>query len=109
MYCKECGAEIEDGNFCKECGTKIEFKEMPHPEDSDLIHKITGTPIIRDSAKNVTHKKNVNDAWYLIGILLPVIGVLGGLIYSIKGYKNAPKVLIVSIIAWIVWAILLTR
>ena len=24
MYCKECGAKIEDGKFCSECGTPIE-------------------------------------------------------------------------------------
>ena len=23
MYCKECGAKIEDGKFCSECGTNI--------------------------------------------------------------------------------------
>lgn len=23
MYCKECGAEIEDGKFCSECGSQI--------------------------------------------------------------------------------------
>ena len=36
MYCKECGAKIENGKYCSECGTKIivpdETKVIISPE-----------------------------------------------------------------------------
>lgn len=28
MYCKECGAKIEDGNFCQNCGTSIGLETL---------------------------------------------------------------------------------
>lgn len=34
MFCKNCGAEIGDGNFCKNCGAKVndEPKPMVQPQ-----------------------------------------------------------------------------
>lgn len=35
MYCKECGAEIEDGKYCKECGTLVEPVPLKQKEQSN--------------------------------------------------------------------------
>ena len=38
MFCKNCGYEVNDGNFCPNCGTKIEFlKEKIVEEDIQKV------------------------------------------------------------------------
>ena len=82
VKCPECEFEnIEGSKFCSECG-------------NNLIEGV------------VNKNKKMHFLWFLAGITIPLIGILGGLYYWDKGYKNASKVLAVSItfavVNWVV-------
>ena len=78
MYCKECGAEIDDGKFCKECGTKIDSTNQEH---SEIFNKITGTPIIKDTTiKKIPQNPNqtaINVGWIGLILFVPLTFVMG--------------------------------
>lgn len=73
MYCKECGAEIQDGKFCSECGTSInsikkgseknETKKLKDWESAALLILI---PVV---------------FYWLLGILFAVAGLIIAVIY----------------------------
>ena len=97
MYCKECGAEV-DGKFCQECGAKIEEKNSLISESSENNGSKNEEGLLED----------INSGWIAVALLLPFIGVLGGIYYAIKGIRGAGRLLIASIIIWIVWTFLFT-
>ena len=81
MYCKQCGTEI-DGKFCHECGT---------PTNGEI------------NPKEAIPEKNLDNSWYVVSIIIPLLGVIGGLYYISKGYKNAPMILLIGLIAWMIY------
>ena len=74
MYCKECGAEIEDGKFCSECGTSInstkkkgsEKKETTKLKDWESAALLILIPVV---------------FYLLLGILFAVAGLIIAVIY----------------------------
>jgi hypothetical protein len=44
--------------------------------------------------------------WLAIGLLLPGIGVIGGIYYALKGKRGAICLLSFSIAFWIIWIVL---
>jgi RNA polymerase subunit RPABC4/transcription elongation factor Spt4 len=92
LYCKHCGTELEDsGNFCPECGKTHETVKV----------------IERVVVEKEPEKKSVGASWFIIGILMPIIGVVAGLIFTAQGRKNAVALLLVSIVVWGLFALLL--
>ncbi|MCE7698319.1 MAG: hypothetical protein K8E24_005595 [Methanobacterium paludis] len=73
VKCPECGFENpKENNYCLECGNKV---------TTDYSEPI----------------KKMNSVWFLITILFPVVGIIGGIYYWKKGYKNAAELLLLSI------------
>ena len=66
MFCKNCGAEIVDGNFCKNCGAKV--SEEP-------------TPIVETRPVEENPKAKVDSVLSVISCILTFIGLFffGGL------------------------------
>lgn len=50
--------------------------------------------------------RQINPAWYLVAIILPIVGLIAGLYYSTKG-KNGLGLMGISIVAAIFWWFLL--
>lgn len=90
MYCKHCGTELEDNSkFCPECGK---------------IQETNG--LVKNEVNVETKKDSVNVLWFIIAILLPIIGVLAGLIFIAQKKKNAVALLVLSIVVWGLFALL---
>ena len=62
MYCKECGAKIEDGKFCSECGTNLKSATPKQKEGPISIHT----------------------ADILLTIIIPILGIFIGIDYILK-------------------------
>lgn len=91
MYCKYCGAENPDNaTFCQECGENLGVK---------VVERVV--------VEKEPEKKSVGALWFIIGILMPIIGVIAGLIFAFQGRKNAVVLLLVNIAAWAFFALLL--
>ena len=84
MYCKECGAKIEDGKFCSECGTQI--NEVP---------------------QKVEKERKIDVPLYIVALLFPFIGVVLAIYYLYKEVKGAGLYLGFSIFVWLIWIIIL--
>ncbi|MBZ2166639.1 zinc ribbon domain-containing protein [Methanobacterium spitsbergense] len=63
MYCKECGAKIEDGKFCSECGANL--KPVP-PKQKER------QPV------------SVHTADILLTLIIPILGIFIGIDYLLK-------------------------
>jgi hypothetical protein len=59
------------------------------------------------STKKYSSDDTVSDSWFLMAILLPEIGLVGGLYFAWKGKKNAWIIVILSICFSILMYILL--
>ena len=74
VKCPECNFENPEGsNYCCKCG-------------NSLVEGVDN-PV-----------KKMDNLWYFAGVLIPPVGIIGGVYYWIKGYQNAVKVLMVSLI-----------
>lgn len=99
VFCIQCGTENpEDAKFCQGCGNEIKL----HPKteqnfDNEVKQEIISTP---------PKEKELDSMWIVAAILLPIVGLLGGLYYAYKGRKGAGKVIAISIGTWIFFAIL---
>ena len=62
MYCKECGAKIEDGKFCSECGANLK-------------------PVIPEQNEGPV---SVHTADILLTIIIPILGIFIGIDYILK-------------------------
>lgn len=51
--------------------------------------------------------KELDSMWLVAAVLLPIIGLIGGIYYASKGRKGAGKVIALSIGVWIFFAIIL--
>jgi uncharacterized membrane protein YvbJ len=84
VFCRNCGAEVtENDKFCLECGVKQEEVK-----------------IVENEVEKAPDKKPVGLLWFIVGILLPIVGVLAGLIFMVQGRKNGMALLVVSIVVW---------
>lgn len=86
IFCPNCGIKNNNpSNFCSNCGTELTNfnKKIDHSTSDDSL----------------------SNAWLLVGALFLIIGVIGGLYYAFKGKKGAWALVLISIIFWVVWAI----
>ena len=92
VYCPECGTEIKEENakHCHECGSKI-----------GIGNEVSTT---RSSPKK---DARVDSIWLFVAVLLPFIGIVGGLYFAWKGKGGAWAVVGLSIFAWLIWWLLL--
>ncbi len=91
VYCQKCGALNEDNAlYCQECGGKM---------GAEVVERVV--------IEKKPEKKSVSGLWFIIGILMPIIGVIAGLIFASQGKKNAGALLLVSILVWGVFALIL--
>ena len=92
VFCQECGTEIKDDNakHCQECGAKI-------GRGNEVSTKIA-------SPKK---ENRIDSMWLVVAILIPVLGVLGGLYYAWKGKEGAWAVVGLSIFIWFIFAVII--
>lgn len=77
-YCSKCGTKNEDNAvYCQHCGEKINFSEDINEEN-----------------------KRIDSLWLLVAILIPIIGILGGLYYAWKGRKGSWAVVGLGLFVW---------
>ena len=82
MYCKECGAKIDEGNYCSECGTNLK-KVTLKPEEEPIT-------------------ENMADIG--LALLIPILGIFIGInnLFS-KEKDNGPLIIILSLIGFIIY------
>ncbi len=84
MYCKECGSENDNGaKYCQNCGS----------------------PLIEENKKD--DKNRIDSMWLVVAILLPIVGIFGGLYYAWKGKEGAWAVVGLSIFVWFIFFLLI--
>jgi uncharacterized membrane protein YvbJ len=82
VYCQKCGAENEDNAvYCKECGEKLGVK---------VVERV----VIEKEPKN----NDIGAIWFIIGVVLPLVGIIAGLIFAAQRRKNAGLLILVSLI-----------
>ncbi len=83
-YCSKCGTKNEDNAvYCQHCGEKIKFSEDVNDEN-----------------------KRIDSLWLLVAILIPIIGILGGLYYAWKGRKGSWAVVGLGLFVWVVFTLI---
>lgn len=88
-FCKNCGTEIEDNSrFCPECGSEIGLKNVVNSENFSI------------------NEKRLDALWFIVAILLPIVGVFGGFYYAFKGRKGAWAVVGLSIFCWVFYTVI---
>jgi hypothetical protein len=74
VFCSKCGAENDENNkFCGSCGNKLNGEE-----------------------------RTFNRDWYLLAIFIPIIGLIGGLVFAGQGRKDAFRLIGVSVLIMVV-------
>jgi uncharacterized membrane protein YvbJ len=89
MYCKECGAKIEDGNFCSECGTHLKSTTSKQKEGPISVHT----------------------ADILLTIIIPILGIIIGIDYLLKNKGEGERgigIILLSLFLIFVYAAILT-
>ena len=88
MYCKECGAKIEDGKFCSECGANL--KPVPPKQKEGPIS---------------VHKADI-----LLTIIIPILGIIIGIDYLLKNKgERGIGIILLSLLLIFVYAAILIR
>lgn len=87
-FCRNCGKEIDDkAVICIHCGV---------PQED-----------IQNNTNNNEEDRKATAAEILASILLPIVGVIMGIVYLSKGKKTAgTTALIAGIVAWFVYYVL---
>lgn len=100
-YCQKCGKELMDeAVICPGCGCSVET--------------VKAKTAIEDAKDTLDIKPSMAALEIVIAVMLPIVGVVIGIIglrkkNTTKRYKNTFLItLIVSVVAWIIWAIVLT-
>lgn len=83
MYCKECGAKIEDGKFCSECGTSLK-PVNPKQEEGPI---------------------SVHTADYLLTIIIPILGIFIGLDYLLNNKAEGDRGIGLIILSFLIIAV----
>ena len=91
MYCKECGAELREGQkFCKVCGTKIEVLQKNEPE-TKAVSETIATVMKEETFDLILINANSDDI-ETIKLIREVTGE--GLAGAVKCVENAPSVIL---------------
>ena len=88
MYCKECGAQIEDGKFCSECGTSLKSTTPDQKEGPISVHT----------------------ADILLTIIIPILGIIIGIDYLLKNKGEGERgvgIIFLSLLLILVYAAIL--
>ena len=73
VKCLECNFENPEGSkYCCKCG-------------NSLVEGVDN-PV-----------KKMDNLWYLVGFLIPIVGILGGIYYGHKGYQNGTRIFLFSL------------
>jgi uncharacterized membrane protein YvbJ len=89
MYCKNCGSELQEGNFCQECGKpitpqNIEGKKNPYlAAGLNLVVAGVGFLYIRQDMKCLYSLIAV----IIMALINPILGIIGLIIVMILSYK----------------------
>ncbi|MBZ2166638.1 zinc ribbon domain-containing protein [Methanobacterium spitsbergense] len=75
MYCKECGAEIENGKFCSECGTSINSTKKKEGSEKKTTKKLK---VWESVALLILLPLAL---YWILGILFAVAGLIIAVIY----------------------------
>lgn len=72
MYCKECGAKIEDENFCNECGANLKTS-TPNPKEVSISEK--------NQLRKLTSWESILLLFLIPGILYFLSPILAGITF----------------------------
>ena len=62
MYCKNCGAEINEGAlFCGNCGMKIEAEQPVYEAPAEPVFEEPAQPVIEESVQGEYHQDTYNE------------------------------------------------
>ena len=100
VFCPECGTENdENSNFCKKCGSEFnpQIKKSKDERIAELESKV------EKIEKSKEAEKGISNTWYIVGVLMPLFGFLGGMVFMAQGKKGGVQLFLVSCLAFIVW------
>lgn len=87
-YCDYCGAEMEeDFTVCCNCGKTI--KEAQKEKFNPFITKETEKDAPKQEHSNSNIKDDGSIGWFLLGLLVPFIGIILGAVWNKEKPKNA--------------------
>ena len=102
MFCQKCGKEINDeAVVCIGCGCPVNSAQTA----------TTANPSVQN--KPIPESNSTANCALLFAFLMPIVGLIMGIVGTCK-YKTPSlkskcvSAIVVSIISWIVWAIIFT-
>ncbi|KYC48910.1 MAG: 50S ribosomal protein L40e [Candidatus Methanofastidiosum methylothiophilum] len=96
-FCRKCGFGLgthSGKQICSRCGTE-------NPFESRFCHKC-GENLKSKNIDKIAVKKpknrDIGTIWYVVGFIIPLIGIIAGLIFATQRRKNAGILILVSLI-----------
>lgn len=101
MFCKNCGSEIpNDSTFCVKCGAKAEasVQQAQATQPARPVQQYTQT-------SSTASKDVVSAGLVILSILIPLVGIIMGIVFMCDGKKYAGKTyLLAGIISGVIFA-----
>jgi DNA-directed RNA polymerase subunit RPC12/RpoP len=86
-FCQECGKPLPEGTLikCPDCGHAVSMKAKTCPKCGRTIDE------------------GIASSWYLLAILIPLLGILAGMYFATKKERGALTVIILGFVAMVIY------
>ncbi len=100
MYCTNCGKEIHDeAKICIHCGVLVD-------DGQGLVTLSQSGTVVDNAAPVIPQEDKFNWGFFVLGFLIPIVGLILFFIYSGRMPKKAKGGLIGGVVGMIFWFLL---